>query len=65
MGEGHRAVTLERREKQVFSFRTGQHMPNPYESVDEAGLSVWRCLDCGRKLRRYFYTTRSEWRLRH
>lgn len=60
-----RNITLERPGRKVQSYSRATHLPSPYGSVDDAGLPVWRCLDCGVKLRRYFYATRSEWRLRH
>lgn len=58
-------LVIERRLRTVVSYAKGQHLPNPYESVDDAGLSIWRCRECKRRLRRYFWDVRGEWRLRH
>lgn len=53
-------VVLTRRIRQVWSYATGRHYPDPYQ--DETGQ--WLCRDCGRRLSRY----RGVWnevRLRH
>lgn len=47
------------RTRRVFSYARGQHYPEPVERD-----GVWRCHDCGERLRRYT-TWRGEVRLRH
>ena len=46
--------------KRVWSYATGQHMPDPYRDID----GRWRCRDCLEELRVYRLDTGAE-SLRH